>query len=151
MHTATKYFGQVEYDSEDVLYFPDGLFGFEQEQRFLLLPIEGGDGSLLCLQSLQTPALAFTVMNPFFLNPSYAPVLQEGELKSLGVTCSRQLCFYVLCVVRQPVEQSTVNFKCPVAINDETRQAAQVILETTDYEMRHLLSEFRPKGDGGPC
>ena len=34
----TKYFGRIEYAEEDVLEFPNGLFGFEAEKRFLLLP-----------------------------------------------------------------------------------------------------------------
>ena len=38
MKTNTKYFGEIEYDEEAVLIFPKGLFGFEEEQRFLLLP-----------------------------------------------------------------------------------------------------------------
>ena len=57
--------------------------------------------------------------------------------------------YYVLCVVKNPVSDSTVNLKCPVAINPETRVAYQVILDTEDYEMRHPLAEFS-KG-GAPC
>lgn len=151
MQVATKFFGTVEYDKDDVLHFADGIFGFEEEKSFLLLPFEGGDGALLCLQSLQTPELAFTMMNPFFIKPDYAPILQEQELKALDAERSEELCYYVLCVVRRPVAQSTVNLRCPVVINVDSHAAAQVILETGDYEMRHLLSEFRPGEGGGPC
>ena len=35
-----------------------------------------------------------------------------------------------------------MNLRCPVAVNDRTGQAMQVILESGDYHMRHLLSEF---------
>ncbi len=133
-------------EQEDVLRFPRGLFAFEEEKEFLLLPFSGSDGTLLCLQSLQTPELAFVCMNPFSLSGDYAPQLQPEELKALGVKDSRELCYYVLCVVKNPVSSSTVNLKCPVAIHDETRQGMQVILEEGEYGMRHLLSEF---GEGG--
>ena len=53
MQTNTKYFGAVTYEEEDVLTFPQGLFGFEEERSFLLLPFAGSDGNLLCFQSLQ--------------------------------------------------------------------------------------------------
>ena len=148
MKLSTKYFGEIDYG--DMLRFPDGLFGFEEEKEFVLLPFSGSDGTLLCLQSVATPQLAFVVMNPFALHLEYAPVLQPEELEGLGVKDSRELCYYVLCVVKNPVSTSTVNMKCPVAINDETQTGAQVILDTDEYGMRHLLSEFQA-GEGSSC
>lgn len=142
MKASTKYFGEVDYEAQEALVFPKGLFGFEEEQSFLLLPFPGSNQTLLCLQSLTTPALAFVVMDPFALWAAYAPVLQPEELRALEVEESRQLCYYVLCVVKDPVAESTVNLKCPVAVNGETRQAMQVILEDGAYSMRHALSEF---------
>lgn len=148
MQLSTKYFGQIECDEADILLFPQGLFGFEDEKQFLLLPFADSEGALLCLQSTQTPGLAFVVMNPFSLNPDYAPQLEPSDLARLSVSRSEDLCFYVLCVVKNPVSESTVNLKCPVAINDVTREAMQVILDTGNYEMRHLLAEFSTKKGG---
>jgi flagellar assembly factor FliW len=143
----TKYFGEVECSHR--LRFEKGLFGFEEEKEFCLLSFEGSEGSLLCFQSVATPHLAFVAMNPFFLKPDYAPILTAEELKALEVSDSEELCFYALCVVRSPVGESTVNLRCPIAVNDQTGKAMQVILETGDYHMRHLLSEFG-KGES-PC
>ena len=150
MKLQAKYFGEIEYLEEDILTFPAGLFGFEEEHQFLLLPFDGSAGSLLCFQSVQTPALAFVAMNPFALLPEYTPVLQPGELKELGVADSQELGFYVLCVVKKPVADSTVNLKCPVAIHPQTRVARQVILEDTKYDMRHPLAQFGRK-EASPC
>lgn len=151
MKLKTKYFGEIEYRQEDVIRFPQGLFGFEEDRAFLLLPFSGSAGTLLCLQSVQTPELAFVAMNPFSLKPDYAPQLQSEELKALEVARSTDLCYYVLCVVREPVAESTVNLKCPVAVNDITRQACQVILNSDDYHMRHKLAEFNQERTGEPC
>ena len=150
MKLQAKYFGEIDYLEEDFLTFPAGLFGFEEEHQFLLLPFEGSAGSLLCFQSVNTPALAFVAMDPFSLLPGYTPVLQPNELKELGVADSQELGFYVLCVVKKPVSGSTVNLKCPVAINPDTRVARQVILEADDYEMRHPLAQFGTE-EGAPC
>lgn len=151
MQIRSKYFGQVEYEETDVLHFPRGLFGFEEERRFLLLPFAGSAATLLCFQSLATPELAFVAMNPFALKPDYAPVLQKEELDAMGAADSRALSYYVLCVVRNPVSQSTINLKCPVAVNEETGEAVQVILEQQEYGMRHLLSEFKAKEGETAC
>lgn len=146
MQTNTKYFGAVTYEEEDVLTFQQGLFGFEEERSFLLLPFAGSDGNLLCFQSLQTPSLAFVAMNPFSICPTYAPVLTVDELHELHVERSEDLCYYVLCVVRQPVGASTVNLRCPVVINEDTHQAMQIILEADDYGMRHRLDDLSNGG-----
>ena len=147
MLLQTKYFGEVECAGEHLLRFEKGLFGFEEEKEFCLMPFQGSEGSLLCFQSVRTPQLAFVAMNPFSLKPDYAPTLAPAELKALGAARSEDLCFDTLCVARSPVGESTVNLRCPVAINDETRQAMQVILEEGGYHMHHLLSEFGRKGE----
>ena len=148
----SKYFGEIDYAQEDILTFPSGLLGFEEEHEFLLLPFEGSHGTLLCFQSVHTPALAFVAMDPFALLPDYTPVLQPQELRALGVKDNQELGFYVLCVVKKPVADSTVNLKCPVAINPDTRVAQQVILDADSYEMRHLLAQFGGEHEeGAPC
>ena len=147
MKLQTKYFGEIDYETEDLLTFSSGLFGFEEEHQFLLLPFEGSGGTLLCFQSVQTPALAFVAMDPFALCPAYSPSLQPQELKELGAAESQDLGFYVLCVVKKPVADSTVNLKCPIAINPETRAARQVILDDDRYDMRHLLAQFGGEGE----
>ena len=145
LKALTKYFGEIEYTERELYSFPAGLFGFEEEKRFLLLPFEG-DGSLLCLQSLATPALAFVMMDPFALDAAYAPVLQPEELANMEAQASEDLLYYALCAVKEPVSESTVNLQCPVAMNEDKGIAMQVILEDSPYHMRHRLSEF---GTGG--
>ena len=151
MLLKTKYFGAVDCPDEERVHFAAGLFGFEEEKDFYLLPFEGSGGSLLCFQSAATPALAFVAVNPFSFKPDYAPQLAAAELEELGVERSEDLCFYTLCVVRNPVSDSTVNLRCPVAVNEDTRQAMQVILEDQGYKMHHRLSEFGQREEAAPC
>lgn len=149
MKTQTRYFGEVEYEQDELLTFEKGLFGFEDEHSFLLIPFSDA-GTLFSMQSVQTPELAFTLMHPFSLDAGYAPVLREEELKELKAEKSEDLYYYVMCTVKKPVDESTVNMKCPVAINPDTRGAVQVILEDDKWEMRHKLSEFENR-EGEPC
>lgn len=138
----SKYFGEVEYQDDDVLTFPVGLFGFEDEKDFLMLPFAGSQESMFSMQSIQTPGLAFIAMDPFSLDHTYEPVLQQEELKALGVEDREQLSYYVLCAVKSPVSESTVNLRCPVVVNPQNGLARQVILEGDRYEMRHPLAQF---------
>ena len=150
MKLQTKYFGEIDYEPSDLIHFSVGLFGFDQEHDFLLLPFEGGRG-MLCMQSVSTPMLAFVALDPFALDPGYTPVLQKSELDDFGVEDSQSLCYYVLCAVKKPVSNSTVNLRCPVVIHPDTREARQVILESGGYEMRHLLSEFGHSEEAASC
>ncbi len=151
MKLNTRLIGEVEYEEKDIITFPNGLPSFENERTFLMLPLEGTDESLYCLQSTVTPALAFILMNPFTLNPSYAPQLTAGDRKLLGVEKDQDLCFYVLCALKRPVSDSTINMKCPIALNSDEQIAMQVILDDEQFHMRHPLSEFSHKEGDAPC
>ena len=151
MKLSTKYFGVIDYDPDDVLSFPKGLFAYEDEHTFLLLPFAGSNETLLCLQSVRTPELAFVAMDPFALTPSYAPELPAEELQAMEAASIRDLCFYVFCAVKTPVADSTVNLRCPVVIHPQTHKAMQVILESKAYSMRHPLSEFERQGADKQC
>lgn len=151
MKLQTKYFGEVECDEEAVINFPAGLPGLDDEHSYAILPFEGSGGSMFCLQSIVTPGLALVALDPFSLDAGYQPVLQESELKQLGVTDWQELSYCVLCVVKNPVSASTVNLKCPIAIHPQTRQARQIIMESDTYEMRHPLAQFGPGEEAAPC
>ena len=60
MKLQTKYFGEIDYEPSQALTFPNGLFGFEEERSFLLLPFEGSGGTMLCLQSTRWPLCCWT-------------------------------------------------------------------------------------------
>ena len=146
MKLQTKYFGEIDYELSQALTFPNGLFGFEEERSFLLLPFEGSGGTMLCLQSTATGPLAFVLLDPFSLDGEYSPELSAAELEQFGAEDISKLCCYVLCAVKNPVSASTVNLKCPVVVDPRTNEARQVILETDRYGMRHPLSEFKREG-----
>lgn len=151
MKLESRLFGPIECAPEDIIHFPNGLPSFNDEHEFLLIPMHANHSSSFYLQSVSTPALAFILMNPFSLSPSYTPVLRPNELRDLGVSRSEDLCFYVLCAMKRPVHTSTVNMKCPIALNPDTNTAFQVILETDQFHMRHPLSEFSHSKGDVPC
>ena len=137
-------YGTVEYSPEDLIVFTDGLFGFPKLTRYLLLRIneEEGDDSILLMLSVEDPNVVFVLINPFFLCPDYSPVLTPEELACLDVTDSGELSYYAICVVKNDYLENTVNLKCPLVINPQTRHGIQVILENSPYEYRHELRSF---------
>ena len=103
---------------------------------------------MLSLQSLEDETLSFVLMNPFALVPDYAPVLPAQDKKELDIQDNeKNLAYYVICVIRDSVEASTVNLKAPLAINIDTNKAKQVILEDSKYTFRHVLGDLMKKED----
>ena len=149
----THYYGSVEYTEEELVTFPEGLFGFSDLKQYLPLGLDDGDGSLLLLQSIENPDIAFFLINPPAILPDYCPALQPEELDFLQVSSSDELSYYSICVVRSNYLENTVNLKCPLAINPSTRRGMQIILSGNQYGYRHplgdLLGNVDQEGDIG--
>lgn len=142
----TKYFGDITIHEDKVIKFPTGVFGFEDKTKYALLSFkdddeESSEDFLMCLQSVEDSGLALIVMNPYYIYPDYDPyqvsdkVFDEislGDTTKHTVTC--------VAVIRDDFEKSTINLKCPIFINLENNLAKQIILEDSDYSMRHLIS-----------
>lgn len=149
MKLLANYFGEIEYSREDVVYFPNGLFGFEEEQEFLPLSFDPASDAMLSLQSIKTPSLSFIIMNPFYLLPSYSPSLSESDKRiiQLDGNCEQDISYYVISVIHERTKDCTVNLKCPIAVNKQNRYGCQIILDAKDYTFRHALSSFQVKED----
>ncbi len=130
-------------ENYDYIEFPDGLFGFEQSTKFIPLMVEEDSDAVLLLQNMENEELTFVVMNPFMLCEEYHPVLSAEDYAKLETTNDEELSFYVICVVKDDMEESTVNLKCPIVVNVITKKARQVILESKEYKFRHYLKEFK--------
>jgi flagellar assembly factor FliW len=142
METNTKYFGTIPYTEEEVITFENGIFGFEEQKRYLLIRFEEDNAGLLCLQNLEDAQLAFIVANPFVFLPDYNPQVAEADLKKLGNPAPESLAFYTTCVLAEDMSRSTTNLRCPLVINGETKQAVQVILEDTAYGFKQPFHEL---------
>lgn len=137
-------YGMVEYSQEDLIVFSDGLFGFPKLTNYLLLRMNESenDDSMLLMLSAEDSNVVFVLINPFFLCPDYSPILAPEELSCLNASESGELSYYAICVVRNNYLDNTVNLKCPLVINPQTRHGIQVILENTSYGYSHKLSSF---------
>ena len=146
MEIETKYFGSLPFSSDEEIKFEKGIFGFQQDKRFVLIRFDNESGNILCLQSLDDVDLAFTVMNPFAFIPDYTPTLTEEELRYLDADDEKELNFYNICVIAPEIKNSTVNLRCPVAVNPENKKAIQVILENNRYEFKYPFYKFLKEG-----
>lgn len=142
MEINAKYFGQVSYEENEAIHILNGLIGFEAYTEYLPIPFHEDNDSLISLQCLEDETLSFILMNPFGLLNDYTPSLSGQDMKELDAETAEDLSYYVICVMRDSVAESTVNLKAPLVVNVRSRQARQVILDQSEYTFRHVIGDM---------
>lgn len=137
MRTVTTEFGVMEVTEESILKFVTPITGFEFVEEFILVDHDSS-GIIMTLQPVEGRAPQFIVLDPFAFISDYKPQLTETDLELLKAPSSESLKYLTMTVVREDHMQTSINLKCPVAINPDNHFAAQVILQN-DYSMKHLL------------
>src|ERR1700748_25286 len=84
MQIQTSRFGSVSIEAEDVLTFPEGLLGFNELRRFVLLD-DPSDEIFAWLQSCDEPGVAFPLLEPELFINSYKVQLTKHDLEILGL------------------------------------------------------------------
>jgi len=78
----TKFSGEVEVKDEDVLYFEEGLLGFEDVKKYVIVKLDES-GIFSCFQSMDRKEVGFIVMNPWDVVKDYEIDIDDKELLSL--------------------------------------------------------------------
>lgn len=138
MLIETRDFGPVEIQDDQIIHFPDGIYGFDDSKRFVLLDT-GSTAGMMHLQCVDSPTPRFIVLDPYMLLEDYAPDVPQEAYKKLRAEKPEDLTLLVIAVIPQDFRSSTVNLKSPVAINFKEHLGMQVILGNRDYSVRFRL------------
>ena len=142
---ATKYFGSIEYREDDVVQFPSGLPGFEEESQFLVIE-PPASAPLTFLQSLGRASLCFLALPMLGVVADYEVAITREDLESLRLEAGRQprigeeiRCFAILAVAENgPI---SANLLAPIVINPANRRGVQAIRADSNYSHQHPLTE----------
>jgi flagellar assembly factor FliW len=124
MQVETTRFGSVGIEADDILLFPGGLIGFEQNRHWVLLG-DADNPAVGWLQSVSDPSLAVPVISPRRFAPQYRVRVCRSQILPLELGEQDQA--YVLAIVSQNDEMLTANLKSPLIINLDRRLGRQVI------------------------
>ncbi|HHV50830.1 MAG TPA: flagellar assembly protein FliW [Clostridiales bacterium] len=144
MVIETVEFGHVEINEEDIIHFPEGIYGIEAINDYVFLERNDLDVPIIWMQAVHNKHIRFVVFDPLFIVDEYQPEIPDDILGKLGAKSLDNLKFFVIAVVPKNIEDMTVNLKSPIVVNFETKKAYQVILENSDYSVRHFV--FRDSG-----
>jgi flagellar assembly factor FliW len=143
----TRHFGTIQYQEADVIHFPRGLPGFDQQRRFLPLAFPHTH-PLIFLQSIEDPGLCFITLPVLAADPSYRLELAGEDLALIGLPRRPQprIGEDVLCVVVLSIREDgpTANLLAPLVVNLRNRLGVQAVSQNSRYSHRHPLGATRP-------
>src|SRR5688572_28849516 len=73
--------GVLEVEEEIIITFSEGLIGFEECQRYVVVRHDE-KSAFRSLQSLDMPAVAFPIIEPNQVRPDYAPTIGDADARA---------------------------------------------------------------------
>ena len=139
---ATKALGTIEVSPQQIIDFPDGLFGFQEQKSFALVE-ESADSPFKWLQSVNDSDLAFVIIQPdLFLKSKYIPGVSATDLQSLHLyDIKESLIFVIVTIPENNPSKMTANLQGPILINPKERIARQVISSNEKHVLRYPILE----------
>lgn len=141
MLVKTTHFGEIDIKDEDIIEFSEGIVGFEDIHRYGIIRNQNSDSPFSWLQAVEKSELAFAVVDPFVIKKDYDFVLSDEYVKALDINDPSQVNVYAIVVVPDDLTKISMNLKAPVIVNKDNRKAAQVILDTDEYTVRHYIMD----------
>jgi flagellar assembly factor FliW len=143
MKLISEKLGEIHYEANEVITFPEGLLGFPDKQRYILVD-HREESPFKWLQCLDDPSLSFVVINPLLVKPDYQIEVAKEGLALLKNSDPAQVAVWTLVTLYPDApEKSTTNLLGPLAINYETRRGKQLALDPAKYDLRYPIFQKR--------
>jgi flagellar assembly factor FliW len=123
MQIKTNQFGVIEFNSNNIIKFESGIFGFEQLKNYLLIKSE--NNVFFWLYSIDEPEIVFPMIGLRLIDDVYP---QEKDHEAFGIVN-----------MNQDISKITANLKAPVYINQSTNNGYQKILDSDKYPIKYNL------------
>ncbi len=143
MQCRSTRFGNCDVRADSVLTFPNGILGFPDCHRYVILDHDT-DAPFKWLQSLDEPGLAFVILDPATFQPEYnvqAP--HEALLEVDGKDDDELILSVLLTIPSNDPTGITANLRGPLLMNPRTRLCKQLIL-SDNYPTRFPLFSHKP-------
>ncbi|MFH0734175.1 MAG: flagellar assembly protein FliW [bacterium] len=123
MKIVTKQFGELEFNDDIIIEFNEGIFGFEEYHKYILITEE--NALFYWLTNVEVPEIMFPLFSIRLLEDNYPQ--QEGYEA-----------FGIVRMDKNPAN-ITINMKAPVYISQNEKIGFQKILENEIYQINYKL------------
>ena len=124
----TTRFGTIEVSRDDVYVFPRGIIGFEPLKRYVILNSNKGN-SILWLQSVEDPEIAFIISNPKEFITDYELKIPPSCQLLAGLDVKRTFVFTILYIDKKK-KRLYLNILAPLLIDPISKLGIQILTDT---------------------
>lgn len=145
MQINSRLFGKIDVEDDKVIDFKNGIIGFEEHHKYALIfdAEKESSKSIMWLQSMEEPELAFPVADPTHICNGYNPVVEDELLESIGgIDKPEDVFVLVVLTVPSDLTKMTANLKAPLVINTDTRKGCQIIVNNEEYQVRYNVYDY---------
>mgnify|MGYP000970984536 CR=1 FL=1 len=139
MQLNTAHFGDIEISEEEIINFPEGIPGFEDNKKYVLIGNESNEAVFFWLQSIDSPELCFVVTDPFMVYDGYTVDVADEDVELLGITDSNNVLTLTIVIIPENMNEIRVNLKAPILINVEKKTGKQIIQKNDNLPIRYYL------------
>lgn len=129
----TREFGEIEFDSDFIFNFPNGLIGFEDLHEFILISIDD-TAPFKWLISIDQPEIGFILLSPLLIDESYKTSKKTDN--------SNEIVFVIIKLEKSKGEMSA-NMKAPVIIDAELNIGEQIILPSDKFSTNFIIKTVK--------
>lgn len=141
MQIETAHFGVIDVNEEEVIYFPEGIPGFENSKKFSLIGNDSEEVVFFWLQSVDNPELCFVVTDPFMVYDGYGVDVEDDDVELLKITDANKVLTLTIVIIPENINEIRVNLKAPIIINVGKRLGKQIIQKNESLPIRYYLSK----------
>ena len=143
MKITTNLFGEIETDDSKVITFLQGIIGFPNLKKFMLIhDVEDDDKKISWLLSIDEPSFALPVIDPLIVDDTYNPEIEDELLNPLEINDLAELLVITTITVPSDITKMTANLKAPIIINASNLKAAQLIVEDEKYLVKYPIYDI---------
>jgi flagellar assembly factor FliW len=144
MQINTLRFGNIEINKDDIITVPEGIIGFPDIKRYIILNM-GGDTPFKLFQAVDEPTVGFIIIDPVLFKPDYTVKVRKEDLYSLSAENINEIVTMVIVTIPEDPYKMTANLRGPLLINLKSKLARQHVLTDDTYTTRHkIISSFSP-------
>ncbi|HNW29715.1 MAG TPA: flagellar assembly protein FliW [Spirochaetota bacterium] len=145
----TRPFGEIEVREQQIIDFPDGILGFDDVRKFVLLDAHDENSPLKWLQAFDEPDLAFVIIRPVDFMREYELVVSMNDIEAVGAETAENLIVFAIVTIPTNPSDMTANLQGPIIVNPEKRLGRQAISLSDRYSVRHkILEEMKKAAEG---
>ena len=144
MKISTSRFGTIDVSDEEIVLFEEGLLGFGDYHRYVILNASEQNSPFRWLQCLDDGNLAFVIIEPLNFMFEYDIEVSDSDQEFIGLTRGEDAILYAIVSIPANPQNMTANLQGPLLINVVNRKGRQIISSNPKHQIKtKILDEMQ--------